>query len=336
MYSRSQNKCFLETTIKNINQYGLNPTPENYHLWFEYATGNTDNLNEALDKELKQNRTPNETLCKKLYQQYIATKQQRDIDETRILIQKFLKEMVVHLQGWDTSSDNFSDTLTECLTLLNNEPSIDATKEIVSRITQEVKKIHSVSSNLKETLHSLTDEVAVLRDDVNRLGNEALIDSLTQVNNRRGFDIEIKNITEQADLEGFSCALIVADIDHFKKINDNFGHQVGDKILKFVAAILKKNIRGNDILARYGGEEFAIILPNTTQNGAIKVANNLCRAISSRYLSAEANEQTIGHISISLGVSKYIHGESPKELFERADQNMYRAKRLGRNRVEGD
>lgn len=336
MYSRIQMKSFLATTIKNINQYKLPPTPENYHLWFEYATGKTNDLNEILDKEVELERIPSETLCSNLYKQYIATKQQSDIDEARLLIKDFLKEMVTHLQGWDSSSDDFSNSLDEYLNQLNSEPSINATKDIIGKITAEVKKIRSSSSNLKATLHSLTDEISELRQDVNRLGSEALIDDLTQIHNRRGFDMKIKEVTDRANLESLNCALIVADIDHFKKINDDFGHQVGDKILKFVAATLQKNIRSNDILARYGGEEFVAILPNTTHNGAIKVATNLCNAVSSRYLSAESNEQAIGHISISLGATKYAQGESPEQFFERADKNMYRAKSLGRNRVEGD
>lgn len=101
----------------------------------------------------------------------------------------------------------------------------------------------------------------------------------------------------QTRQDGKSCTLILSDIDNFKSVNDNFGRQAGDKILKFAASILRKNIRGNDILARYGGEELVIILPDTHRDGALQVAENLRQAISSHQLTTGSSSQVIGRIT---------------------------------------
>ena len=118
-------------------------------------------------------------------------------------------------------------------------------------------------------------------------------------------------------------------------MNDKFGHQVGDKILKFIANTLRNNIRGNDTLARYGGEEFVIILPNTNYESAMCVAENLGVAVSARQLTAGANTKTIGRMSISSGVTCYQQGETAEQFFQRADKCMYEAKSLGRNQTIG-
>jgi diguanylate cyclase len=335
MHTKLQAKLLLDSTLENMDNHQLSPTPDNYRLWFEYASGSIDQLNADIDSQISQQTGISQAICQQLFIKYIANKDQSDLDETRIAMGEMLSVMVKHLKDWDSSSTNFCDSMGSCLSKLDGNPSIEDVKAVIAKVTEEAKNIRAANFSIKATLHTLTDEISSLRQDVNRLGNEATTDALTETINRRGFDSQLKEITQKALEKGFDCSLIVADVDNFKKINDNFGHQVGDKILKYIAATLRKNIRGGDVLARYGGEEFAIILPHTSFEGAMVVAENIRQAISARQLTTGANGKIIGRITISVGVTTYKAEESMNAFFERADRFMYKAKNNGKDQVFG-
>lgn len=335
MHNKIQAQLLLDATLESLADHKLIPNPDNYRLFFEYAAASISGLNADIDAINTEQKKITQDIAQSLFATHIANADQRNLDETRISISDMLNVIVDHLKDWDSSSSHFTEKLEDCVRNLNNKPNLNEIKTIIDTVTDQAKRIRDVNHSIKGSLVNLTDEISALREDVNRLGNEALTDSLTQVSNRRGFDIALKNTLAKAEQESSDCSLIVTDVDHFKRVNDKFGHQVGDKILKFIANTIRKNIRGNDILARYGGEEFVIILPNTNYDNAICVAENLGTAVSSRQLTAGANTQTIGRMSISSGVTCYKQGETAEQFFERADKCMYEAKALGRNRVIG-
>jgi diguanylate cyclase len=129
-------------------------------------------------------------------------------------------------------------------------------------------------------------------------------------------------------------SLLIADIDHFKKFNDTFGHQVGDKVLRTVGRSLKDGVKGRDTAARYGGEEFAVILPQTPMSGALAVAEQIRGGLAGRKLVDKRSGDDYGRVTLSIGAAEYRSGESAADLIGRADAALYRAKENGRNRVE--
>lgn len=122
--------------------------------------------------------------------------------------------------------------------------------------------------------------------------------------------------------------LVVWDVDYFKKVNDQYGHQVGDKVLVHVASQFTKYIRRADFVARFGGEEFVMLLPHTNKHSAIKVAEKLRSLIEQSELTT--NDTTLS-VTISCGITQLFKGDTHETAFERADQALYRAKELGRN-----
>lgn len=335
MHTIEQAKELSKSTLENIESHKLAAIPDNYRLWFEYAVGAIDQLSADIDNAIDQQTAIDQTLCRQLFMKHLANKDQEDVDETRIAVADLLQVIVKHLKDWDSSSTNFCDSLENCVSSLNNDPSIDDIKQIIETVTDQAKRVRDSNLSIKSTLHSLSDEISSLRQDVGRLGSEATTDVLTETMNRRGFDLQLRDITERSLEYGFACSLIVLDVDNFKSINDNFGHQVGDKILKYIAATLRKNIRGGDVLARYGGEEFTVILPHTSFNDALKVAENLRIAISARQLTTGSTGKVIGRITISAGVASYKRNESMDSFFDRTDRYMYQAKNNGKDQVFG-
>lgn len=173
-------------------------------------------------------------------------------------------------------------------------------------------------------------------DESENLENMALTDSLTGLYNRRYFDSFYENIFAQSSRYGTSFSLIMCDIDHFKKINDTYGHDSGDVILKMVSDTLMNNIRKSDIVARFGGEEFMICLPFTPIEDAMDVARKVKMMISKVNLMDSSNKgNDIKKVTISMGVISFKSDfkEKPKELIKHLDNLLYEAKNRGRNRI---
>jgi diguanylate cyclase len=130
--------------------------------------------------------------------------------------------------------------------------------------------------------------------------------------------------------------IALADIDDFKKVNDNFGHVAGDKVLKLVAGLLASSIRSQDIAARFGGEEFAILFPDTRLADAGAMVGRLRALLESKQWAVAASGERIGAVTVSFGVARLNAAESAEDLVRRADAKLYEAKSLGRNRVVVD
>jgi diguanylate cyclase (GGDEF)-like protein len=160
----------------------------------------------------------------------------------------------------------------------------------------------------------------------------ALIDPLTELPNRRALDERLHQEWARLLRHGGHLSVIMADLDQFKKVNDQFGHPAGDEVLRQVARLLAKDCRESDMPARYGGEEFVVIAPETTAQAAADFAERLRRSICSRLL--EVHGKAV-EVTASFGVADNEGPKSPEELVQAADQALYRAKSAGRNCVKG-
>ncbi|MAY42035.1 MAG: hypothetical protein CMI05_06995 [Oceanospirillaceae bacterium] len=170
-----------------------------------------------------------------------------------------------------------------------------------------------------------------LEQSVEKLHKLSMIDNLTNIYNRRYFFEMSKNIISTAQRDKTDVALLMLDVDFFKKINDKYGHQAGDFILVNLAKEIEKTIRLNDIFARVGGEEFTILFNNTSLNGAKVIAEKIRRAIEVKPFTFEGVPI---QITISIGLSELgTENNSIEQLYSIADQNLYVAKKTGRNKV---
>ena len=158
----------------------------------------------------------------------------------------------------------------------------------------------------------------------------ASVDSLTGLYNKRHFDEVFGKEVARSEQTRTPCSLIVLDIDHFKRINDTFGHPAGDAVLKHVAHVVKSQIRPGDTVCRVGGEEFALVLPQTPHSLALQAAEVIRSAVERSVCDVLG---TPIPATLSLGVAELAMGEIPEQLYQRADERLYAAKHNGRNRV---
>jgi len=181
---------------------------------------------------------------------------------------------------------------------------------------------------------SLVAENLLTREYANEgLLRFAFTDYLTGLRTRGYFEQQLELEFKRAERRQQKFALLMIDIDHFKKANDTFGHHVGDQLLRDVTSILMKDMREVDTVARYGGEEFVIILPETTETGAVYVAQRLRRAVEQAKFFA-GSPHSVQHLTISIGVAVYdTDAQFKRDLIEFADAALYAAKNEGRNRV---
>ncbi len=176
-----------------------------------------------------------------------------------------------------------------------------------------------VDAQLREKIRQRESEI---------LERHALTDSLTNLYNRRKLDEALTVENERAQRFGHPYGIILLDIDNFKRINDNYGHQEGDQVLIAIAKLLQQQTRKTDIIGRWGGEEFLVICPQTDKNGLLQLAEKLRKSIAQCQLSAA------GYQTSSFGLSLYRQGDENKDIIARADQALYRAKKHGKNRCE--
>jgi len=162
---------------------------------------------------------------------------------------------------------------------------------------------------------------------------QALTDGLTGVYNRRWLDKMLPRLLQRSEQDQQPFCVLMIDVDHFKKFNDNYGHAVGDKALRIVAETLGKKVRPIDLVVRYGGEEFCVLLPETGVQSSIDAGERLRKAINDSQI-VDSSDQPIPSITISAGLAARRTGESAEGLLKRADQALYLAKAQGRDRLE--
>lgn len=195
---------------------------------------------------------------------------------------------------------------------------------------RHIEIIESSKAQLSDLAVSLIAQIDTQKKCMAELARQAVIDGLTQLNNQRQFYAILKQEISRSVRHGYPLALIMADIDHFKSINDFFGHLAGDRVLRAVADRLKSTLRESDHIARYGGEEFAILLPSTTLEGGILAAERLREAVERMKVPHE--QKTIS-VTMSFGVSA-IDGSREvgvEKFIQTADKALYKAKADGRN-----
>jgi diguanylate cyclase len=215
---------------------------------------------------------------------------------------------------------------------------LDDIKKIKISLKSEVDRMRETIDQKKNqerrNMQHLAGQVSSLRYELEQAKTKSLMDGLTGVYNRLALDDYLAAKVERSNIMGSDLALLMMDLDNFKKINDGFGHPIGDRVLLAFTQKCRGSIRGDDFLARYGGEEFVIIMPGANLRNGLKKAKQICKAVASAcYATSEANTGSCLSITVSIGVSAFKKGDTPETLIARVDKALYGAKQKGKNRA---
>lgn len=323
----------LRLALPLMSEYDIPVTPKNYSVWYRYVSGIDSELRETIDSMLKTRETFSEETNVSLYWQFCAEKDENQLKNVRDDLQYVLTTILKEVTELTGQTERYESFISGSVKILSDNPSPDEVKNIVKTIIDETKTLGNYGKTIQTKLVETTDVLENLKKDFEQVKTEALVDFLTGIPNRKAFDQALTEQIGDAKTDMKSLSLLLIDIDHFKRFNDEFGHLVGDHVLKFVVKKIRELVKGRDFLARFGGEEFAVILPQTPLEGAQTVAENIRNYFAQAKLKEISTLRNLGKISVSIGVACYRSGESPEALISRSDMALYSAKNAGRNRV---
>jgi diguanylate cyclase len=209
----------------------------------------------------------------------------------------------------------------------------DQVRMVISYLMIENENMRNRTSDLQGNLEKSQRQIERLKSNLAAAEAQGLSDPLTGLRNRRSFDITLAAEIASSRTGGKPMSLVMADIDHFKSINDRYGHPAGDDVLKWFSRILSANMKGRDTVTRYGGEEFAIILPQTPLETAAMLAGQIRQQLESQLWKKPGAPNTMLRVTASFGVAQLQDGEGTSGLIQRADAKLYESKAGGRNRV---
>ncbi len=312
-------------------------TPEAYQLWFEYFAGSIDTLKAEMDEILASGVFFSESITGKLHTKYFNNQEESAIlDKVHLETQKIIKDIFSELLTTSQLASNHGMKLDDYVEKLNSATHLSEVQGVVKGIVQETANMAESSRALQDKLKEATTQTEKLKHQLKKTEEEANQDGLTGLNNRKAFDKKIKELVDEFKRDGSFFSVIILDIDFFKKFNDTYGHQTGDYVLQLLGGILQKNLKGKDFPARYGGEEFIVLLPNTTLDQAIIVAEQLRIQISVKKPTDPKTGKPIEKITVSLGVSIINRQDTVETVVGKADKALYLAKDSGRNNVKSE
>ena len=325
----------LEAALEKMRGHQVPSTPENIMVWYHYVQGDMPQLSAEVEKVIARQVPFSAQLSSQLYQRFFTEMDRRKLELLRGAIRQLITHFSDHIELLTDGISDYESVLAQCAESLKGDLDEDDLAQLVETLLQESLQAKQVSQAAREKIETLKQEISQLRNSLQELERSALEDALTGVANRRAFDQVFSEQLTLATNSVSGCCLLLVDIDHFKKFNDKYGHQSGDKVLRFVATMLKNMTKGQDFVARYGGEEFAVILPSTGYSGGMSLANTLAKSISTSRLTIDAKKKLVDFVTVSVGVSWSRKGDTTETMFRRADASLYQAKERGRNRVIG-
>lgn len=302
--------------------------PSNFTVWFAYVLGRSPALRRTIDILRSNKRAFDTPLNRELYSTFLRSNSLlhagQNINEE---LGAILRNVRDDLSGAIQANGVQSTGLKQVEATLHAKDSELALKQLSRELVLATERASSLEGKLAEASHELDK----LRADLEQAEATSKTDALTGLANRRALESLLRSEQIRVMEHGESLSVFLIDVDHFKKFNDKYGHQIGDQVLRLVAQCIQQAIRDADFAARYGGEELICVLPGAPIATCKDVAERVRKRIADARLTKRATGEHVGQVTVSIGATEFIPGESYEALFERCDKALYQAKQAGRN-----
>jgi diguanylate cyclase len=323
-----------ERTVSLMSRLKIAQTPANYSIWFNYCQGTSPGLKRAIDalfeKEADFDASTRAALISSFGSGETAAAVSSDVS-------KRLGSLMQDAQGFlqIAIADNREQML--AMGKVANEAGAEADPgALIESLVAELSKSVSRASKLERNFVEASQELSAIRVSLEEAEKRAKTDGLTGLPNRLAFEDFFRGAQMAAVENKRPLSVLLIDVDHFKRFNDDFGHGVGDEVLRLIAKVLRERVREQDLPARYGGEELIAVLPDLDLKACAAVGESIRRSISECKITRRSTGQVLPGITVSIGVAQLRPGESMAGLIERCDRALYKAKDAGRNRVLTD
>ena len=315
-----------ERTLAFLTNHNIAPTPMNYSVIYLYSSNQNKALKADILKQMSDKSPVDGIFLEHLFNRYISNNEKI---EQAILIpfESTLKRALSQINDQVVNEKETAKNLDIADKALSKMVDHKPLHKVVNFLLSSIHTSKSQHKSLADELTKTSEEVSFLRKQLAASKQEAIIDALTGLFNRRGCENMLKDF-DTSDLH----SSIIIDIDHFKAVNDNFGHSIGDKVIQKIASIIKKHIGSEDIPVRYGGEEFVVVMKNKSQENAHFISEKIRTSVQELKLIQRQSNTYLPPMSVSIGIAELEESDDWPSLFERADKALYQAKNSGRNR----
>jgi diguanylate cyclase len=312
-----------------LAQHRVPPTPENFAVWFYYAMGGSLTLRKTIDILIANKRKFDSVVNRDLYVTYVKPHSDPGLSEdfpeqVHAVISSARDFLATAISDNRSQMESLGEVKSECQAAADPRP-------IIEKLLKELSSATSRSTALEANFLRTTKDLDQIKDSLALAEQHSNTDPLTGLANRRSLEAFLREAQISAMESGTPLSILMIDIDHFKIFNDNYGHQVGDQVLRLVARVLKESVRECDLAARYGGEELIAVLPGAPLDACTDAAERIRRRIGEARLTRRTTGEDLTSITVSVGVAQFRMAESADSMIERCDRALYQAKRSGRN-----
>lgn len=340
--NKSQAVDIARKAIPLMSERNIPITPQNYFVWYEYFDGARQDLKKTLDELINAETEFDDKLNYEIYNRFFgrshSEEQERKLQEEIKVVEEvnatageILEPITKDLDSASQNTENYGAKLKEMVGKIEDNKNIGDMHPIIIALAKETEKISSENKAIGAGLKDSTQRLENLRIKLAQAKTEARMDDLTKLQNRRAFNERIVEIMEIVNKEEIPAILGIIDIDKFKRINDTYGHPVGDKALIALAGQLMEFTRKEDEIFRIGGEEFAVILPDCSLEKAFERMESICASIASHQFAIKDIVETI---TISVGLAQIEKGIRQEDVEKLADMALYLAKESGAKQCE--
>ena len=303
-----QARSIGDAAVATMHRLEIPATPANYAIWYEYHAGLSPNLQRTIDVLISNHASFNESTLQDLYATFFSSaKEAQAVREISVHALQTLQEIVGVADLASDDAHQFGHALQGFASKGLGE-SLGNLKSLIENLVQESKSMAGRSEYVGLRMRESAGKIEALERNLENAILDSTMDGLTGVANRKSFDAIIRKSAGEAMNSGDDLAMLMIDIDHFKRVNDTWGHQTGDIVLRHLAKTLQKAVRGGDHVARYGGEEFAVILPRTDGQAAVSVAENIRQTLAREPVQLDLTPP-ITPTTVSIGAACYDPGE---------------------------
>jgi len=332
-YRGEDGVALAQRTLELLQHHKVPTSPANYELWISHVANVNPDLSRELQTRIDNGQIFDDAANEALHERFCSnTRLTAEMMQASETFARELSDVVSNLRDAGAQTGAYANALENAVT--NIEGGMEATdvSSLLASLAAATRAVIENNRQLSERMETSSRQVDTLQSALQVVKAEALTDGLTGLANRRSFDEVLRKATEEFD----APCLLMCDIDHFKRLNDTWGHLIGDQVIRFIAATLRQYAPEGATVARYGGEEFAIIFPSSDANRALSAASSIHQAVRSRQLTRRSTNEVIGAVTISIGIAQHRNGERAQDLIERADACLYASKRGGRDRITTD
>ena len=325
--------ALADAALGKIDKLGQPADPRSYALWFKYASGDSGLLSAAINTRLARNGTLSTRDVEELHDAHVALGRVQDkTDRVGTRMAGEIDQILATVEVAEDTAGDFTRDLANAAQRLARTVDRADVRAIIDALAIATRTAAEKNARLQAQLQAMSEEIAQLRREIVDIRVESQTDPLTGLGNRRFFLSALDRSIIESRATNEPLTLLIADVDHIKSINENYGNIVGDRVLRFIAMVVKEAITGRDVAARYQDDAFAIILPKTSLPPAVRIAEQLRHAVT----KCELVRRTTGEkarLTLSVGVATLDKGLNAQGLLEAAELCLHAAKRASRNCV---